>query len=145
MSSRPQDLEEEKNVKVVRRLLEEGFGKGNLSVVDDTISQNFIEHQRFDPPLPQGPAGTKALITGLRKMFSDFEFTVEDIAVEGNKVWTRNRAKGTNSGSIMGKPPTGKKMEIDVFDLCKLENGKIVEHWGVPDQLGMLEQIGFLQ
>jgi len=138
-------MEEERNLKVVRRLLEEGFGKGDLSVVDETVSQNFLEHQRFVPPLPAGAAGMKALISGLRKMFSDLEFRIEDIAADGNKVWTRNRAKGTNSGGIMGKRPTGKKMEIDVFDLCKLENGKIVEHWGVPDQLGMLEQIGFLQ
>ena len=145
MSTYPQNMEEERNLKVVRRLLEEGFGKGDLSVVDETVSQNFLEHQRFVPPLPAGAAGMKALISGLRKMFSDLEFRIEDIAADGNKVWTRNRAKGTNSGGIMGKRPTGKKMEIDVFDLCKLENGKIVEHWGVPDQLGMLEQIGFLQ
>lgn len=145
MSTQPQDSEKERNVEVVRRLLEQGFGKGNLSVVDDTISKDLLEHQRFDPMLPPGPLGMKALITGLRKMFSDFEFTIEDIAVDGSKVWSRSRASGTNSGSIMGKPPTGMKMKIEVFDVCKLQDDKIVEHWGVPDQLGMLEQIGLVQ
>ena len=45
----------------------------------------------------------------------------------------------------MGKPPTGKKMEIDVIDVCRVKDGKIVEHWGVPDQLGMLEQVGIIE
>lgn len=147
MSSQKLDLEKERerNVSVVRRLIEEGFSKGNLSVVDETISSDLEEHQRFDPPLPRGPAGTKALIMGLRSMFPDFTLTIEDTTVEGDIVWARSRARGTNSGSIMGKPPTGKKMEIDVIDVSKIKDGKIVEHWGVPDQLGMLEQLGIVQ
>jgi predicted ester cyclase len=35
-------------------------------------------------------------------------------------------------------------MEIDVIDIARFENGKIVEHWGVPDQLGILIQLGLL-
>jgi len=77
-------------------------------------------------------------------MFPDIRLTIEDEAAVGDKVWIRMRARGTNNGSIMGKPPTGKKMEIDVFDVCRVKDGKIVEHWGVPDQLGMLEQVGIL-
>jgi len=132
----------EKRMSVVRRLIEEGFNKGDLSAVDETVSDNMKEHQRFDPPLPSGSKGTKALIGGLRGMFPDLTLSIEDTAVEGDKVWIRMRAKGTNTGSVMGRPPTGKKMEIDVFDICRIRDDKIVEHWGVPDQLGMLEQIG---
>jgi predicted ester cyclase len=147
MTSQLQDFEKqdrERKVKVIRSLFEEGFSKGNLSVVDETISHDMIEHQRFNPPLPSGPEGTKALIDSLRSMFSDIILTVEDVAVEEDKVWVRVKARGTNNGSIMGKAPTGKKMEIDVFDVCRIKDGKIVEHWGVPDQLGMLEQVGIV-
>jgi predicted ester cyclase len=148
MTSQQEMLEKEtreKNVNVVRRLIEEGFNKGNISAVDETVSVNMKEYQRFDPPLPSGSAGTKALIRSLRGMFSDIKLTIEDTAVEGDKVWIRMRARGTNTGSIMGKPPTGKKMEIDVIDICRVKDGKIVEHWGVPDQLGMLEQVGIVE
>jgi predicted SnoaL-like aldol condensation-catalyzing enzyme len=148
MTSQQEVLEKEtreKNANVVHLLIEEGFNKGNLSAVDETVSINMKEYQRFDPPLPPGPAGTKALIRSLRVMFPDLKLTIEDTAVAGDKVWIRMRAKGTNEGSIIGKPPTGKKMEIDVIDIYRVKDGKIVEHWGVPDQLGMLEQVGIIE
>ena len=135
----------EKNLSIVRRLIEEGFNKGNLSAVDETVSIDMKENQRFDPPLPPGSAGTRALIKSLRGMFPDLELTIEDTSVEADRVWIRMKARGTNGGSIIGKPPTGKKMEIDVIDICRIREGKIVEHWGVPDQLSMLEQVGFMK
>ena len=148
MTNQLQDFEKEtrkRNEDVVRRLIEEGFNKGNLSAVDETVSPDMIEHQRLDPTLPSGRDGTKALILGLRSMFPDIKLTIEDTAAEGDKVWIRMRSTGTNKGGIMGKPPTGKKMEIDVFDVCRIREGKIVEHWGVPDQLAMLEQVGIIE
>jgi predicted ester cyclase len=132
-------------VEIVRRLIDEGFNNGNLSVADEVIAPDLKEHQRFDPPLPAGPSGTKVIISSLRAMFPDIKLSIEDTVVDGDKVWIRMKAAGTNTGSVMGKPPTGKKMEIDVFDVCLIKNAKIIEHWGVPDQLSMLEQIGFLQ
>jgi predicted ester cyclase len=139
------EKESERNVNVLRRLIEEGFNRGNLSAVDETVSPSLVEHQRFDSPLPQGPEGKKALIGSLRGMFPDIKLAIEDTALQGDKVWIRMKARGTNSGSIMGRPPTWKGMEIDVFDVVRVRDGKIVEHWEVPDQLGMLEQVGIIQ
>ena len=48
----------------------------------------------------------------------------------------------TNDGSFMGHAPTGLPMRTDVFDALRVENGCIVEHWGVPDRLGTLFQLG---
>lgn len=42
----------------------------------------------------------------------------------------------------MGRPPTGLPMRIDVFDVLRIVDGKVVEHWGVPDRLGLLVQLG---
>jgi hypothetical protein len=45
----------------------------------------------------------------------------------------------------MGRPPTGQPMGmIDVIDVGRFEGRMLVEHWGVPDQLGMMSQIGLL-
>jgi predicted ester cyclase len=60
----------------------------------------------------------------------------------GDSVWTRNVATGTHEGPFMGHAPTGRRMRIDVFDVLRVADGRIVEHWGVPDRLGALLQIG---
>jgi len=74
---------------------------------------------------------------------SDFSLTVEDIAVAGDVVWTRNRARGTSTTSVMGFGPTGHRLELDVIDIGRFEDGKLVEHWGIADQMGLLMQLGF--
>jgi predicted ester cyclase len=75
---------------------------------------------------------------------ADFTLTVEDVAVAGDTVWARNRGRGVNTGPVMGNPPTGRPVEVDVIDILRFENGIAVEHWGVADQVGMLLQLGVM-
>lgn len=131
----------EEKIAIVRRLIDEGFNEGNLDVVDELVAPGCVEHQRGLKP---GAEGAKETIRTLRRWFSDFQLTIEDFAVDGDKVWIRNVARGTNTGSVMGHPPTGIRMQTDVYDLVRVENGKIVEHWGIPDQLGLMLQLGLM-
>lgn len=131
----------EENIAIVRRLIEGGFSDGNADLVDEVMAPGCIEHQRGNKP---GADGAKQVIRTLHTWFSEFELTIEEIAASGNMVWSRNVARGVNTGSIMGFPPTGKRVQVDVFDLVRLENGKVVEHWGVADQLGLLIQLGLM-
>jgi predicted ester cyclase len=131
----------EGKVAVVRRLLEEGFSAGKLAVCDEVIAEDCLEHQRGNPP---GREGHKQVISTLRSWFEDFHIEIEDYSVNGDLVWLRNKATGTNTGSMMGFPATGKRVEITVYDTVRVRDGKIVEHWGVPDQLGLMVQLGLL-
>ena len=128
-------------VEAFRRLFAEGFSGGNLAVVDELVSPDFREHQRG---MESGPESLKALIRQLRDWFSDFTLIPEDIVQGGDTVWGRMKGCDTNTGSIKGHPPTGKRLEIDVIDIIRFHDGKMVEHWGVPDQLGMMQQMGLL-
>jgi predicted ester cyclase len=134
--------DEEKNKALLLRLIEEGFNKGELSVVDEIVAVASKEHQRGNS---DGSEGTKEVITTLRACFPDFAMRAEDVAAVGDRVWMRFAASGTNLGSVMGRPPTGKKMTIDVIDIARFKDGKIVEHWGVPDQLGVMIQLGLMR
>ena len=122
-----------------RRVIEVGIGQGDLSVLDELVAENCVEHQRGNHP---GRDGAKEVTRTLHRWMSDFSLTVEDIAVAGDVVWTRNRARGINSGSVMGNPPSGQAIETDVFDILRFEDGILVEHWGVADQVGLMQQIG---
>ena len=119
---------------------EDGMGRGDESVLEAFIATEVIEHQRGNQP---GLEGAKAVARALHRWMSDFSLTVEDIAVAGDIVWTRNRAHGLNTGSVMGFGPTGSVVEVDVIDIGRFEDGKLVEHWGIADQMGLLLQVGF--
>jgi predicted ester cyclase len=136
-----QTQELETNRSLFLRLMEEGFNKGNLAVVEELVSPDLREHQRGNRG---GIEGVKEVIRTLRRWFPDFHMEMEDVAAVGDEVWMRFKATGTNLGSVMGHPPTGKKVSVDVIDIGKFKDGKLVEHWGVPDQLGMMLQLGLI-
>ena len=127
---------------VVRRLIDEGFSQARLEVCDELISNEMVEHQDYGPHHASGPAGVKAVITSLRHAFSDFNLTIEALIVVGDTVWIRNVATGTNDGPYMGHAPTGRRFRAQVFDVLRVVEGRVVEHWGVPDRLGVLLQLG---
>ena len=126
---------------MVRRLIEVGIGRADESVIDELMAPDCVEHQRGNGT---GTEGAKQVARTLNGWFSGFSLTVEDIARSGDIVWTRNRARGINTGSVMGRPPTGKEIDVTVYDSVRMHDGKAVEHWGVPDQLGMLLQLGLM-
>jgi predicted ester cyclase len=64
--------------------------------------------------------------------------------VNGDKIWARMTARGTQTGPFMGHGPTGKPFTICVIDVCRFESGRMVEHWGVPDRFALLHQLGLL-
>jgi predicted ester cyclase len=127
---------------VVRRLIEEGFNAGNLAVADELIAPDLVEHQNFGPDHASGAEGVKAVIASLRRAFPDFHLAIDDLVTAGDTVWLRMTGTGTNDGSFMGHPPTGRRMRTDVFDALRVEGDRVVEHWGVPDRLGTLFQLG---
>jgi predicted ester cyclase len=130
---------------LVRRLIEEGFNEGNVDVADELIADDLVEHQWYGPDHAPGPEGVKAVIRSLRRAFSDFRLEIEAVTVADDTVWLRMTSSGTNDGPFMGNEPTGRTMRTPVFDSLRVKNGMIVEHWGVPDRLYALIQLGLLQ
>ena len=127
------------------RLIDEAFNAGNLAVLDDLVSPDFVERQFESPQHPArvtGPAGVTRIITELRAGADDFHLSIEDVSVTGDTVWARLRGTGNDTGGQLGRPPTGKPFAITVIDIARFEDGRMVEHWGVPDRLGLLLQLG---
>jgi len=129
------------NEAIYRRLIDVGFNLGNLAVVDELVAVDAREHQRGSG---DGIEGTKNTIRYLRSAFPDFKITIDDLVVSGDQVWARQRGGGTNLGSFAGRPATGRTAFTDVIDVVRIRDGKIVDHWGVPDQLGMMMQLGHI-
>ena len=130
----------EQNQTAFHQVINEAFNKGIYDVLYRHFHPDFIEHQFGLHPTIDGFKGD---IQYLRTAFPDFSLTIEDMVADGEKVWVRMIARGTNRGGFMG-PPNGKSFEVAVFDMCRFEDGKIVEHWGSPDRFAILAQLGLL-
>jgi steroid delta-isomerase-like uncharacterized protein len=132
----------EQNKAVARRLIEDVFNQGDISLVDELIAPDFVEHEEMPPGTPSGREGNKAATAMLRSAFPDFKATIDDMVAEGDKVVLRLTWSGTQEGEFMGMPPSGKRFSISVFDILRIDGGKIVEHWGQMDQMAMMQQLG---
>jgi predicted ester cyclase len=130
----------ETNERLFRVVIEEGFSKGDATVIDKIASSDFLDHQfGFTPPYA---AAVKRAIADLHGAFPDFSLTIEELVSSRDKVWGRMTARGTQKGALGPIPPTGKRIEITVIDIMRFKEGKLVEHWGVPDRFAMMQQLG---
>jgi predicted ester cyclase len=128
-------------------IIERAFNQGDLSVLDDLVSPDFVEHQFETSNHPGTPSGSRvvgSIVTQLRRGAADFHLEIQDAVVSGDTVWVRLRGTGTDTGGQVGQPPTSRPFEITVIDVARFEDGQMVEHWGVPDRLGVLIQTGAL-
>jgi steroid delta-isomerase-like uncharacterized protein len=129
---------------IARYFLVDAFSTGDLAPADAWVAPDFQNHDPSTPPLPQGPEGFKQLITGYRAAFPDIRMTLDDVLVEGDKVVGRWTAQGTNTGSLNGMPPTGKKATISGISILTFVNDQVAEQRTNWDTLGMLQQLGVI-
>ena len=129
---------------VLRRMLDEGFATGDTTIVDELASPDLVEHQfglsgRGSEALDK----VRAAIRQVHAAIPDIEYTIEDFVESGDTVWVRATGRGTASGPFFG-PPSGRPVELTVIDVARVVDGRIVEHWGVPDRFALLAQTGVL-
>jgi ketosteroid isomerase-like protein len=125
------------NVRIFNAIIERGFNKGDLSIADEVCAEKISEHEYLAKTDVRGPEILKDQIQTARGSVKGLTLTVEDLVEQGDKVWARSTCTGTD-------PRSGKPISMTVIDICRFENGKLVEHWGVPDRFAMLHQIGAL-
>jgi steroid delta-isomerase-like uncharacterized protein len=131
------------NKAVYARMVEEVVNKGNFNVVDELFHPDYVDHAA-PPNTPPGLDGVKAIFKMFRTGFPDVKFTIDQMVGEGNYVATLVHGEGTQTGQFIQFPPSGKHAIWRSVGFFRVENGKIREHWGIPDLLGLLIQIGVI-
>jgi len=130
-----------KNKAVMRRVFEEVLSKGNLTIIPELISPNYV----FRSPLGievKGPEGFKQNVTMYRTAFPDIYAAINDVIAEGDKVAVRYTMTGTFKGEMMGVAPTGKRLEITGAVFVRFAGGKEVEASSCMDMLAWNRQLG---
>ena len=129
------------NKAIARRLLDQAINERRLAVFDELLSSDFVEHEPV-PVQGTGREAPKQLFAMLHEAFPGLHWTVADVIAEGDRVVVYGVMTGTNKGSFMGIPATGKSVKMDVIDIMRIANGKIAEHWGVSDMMTLMQQLG---
>ena len=134
----------EQNKAIAARIPLEVFNQGKLEVVDEVIADNSVDHGTLPPGMPAGKEGVKALAKSLRSAFPDFKIVIDLQIAEGDLVVQHATSTGTMKGEFAGMPPSGKTAKWETIHISRIKDGKVVEHWAVQDQMGMLQQLGFM-
>lgn len=131
------------NKQIARRVLKELFERGNPDAADELIHPDFINHEA-PPGSPQGPEGLKETIRWLHRLWGPMHGEIEDEIAEGDKVVARVTMHGRHLGEFLGKQPTGEEFAAKQIHIWRIQDGKVIEHWSVRDDLGQALQLGLL-
>jgi predicted ester cyclase len=136
-------MTDETNRALARRIVEEIINRGNLAVIQEIVAPDYVEHAA-PPGLPPTREGLTMFLGSFRAAFPDLHYTIEDSISEGDRVVQRVAAAGTMRGEFAGMPPSHTSASWAEIHISRWSSGKMVEHWAVVDQLGMLRQLGFV-
>jgi steroid delta-isomerase-like uncharacterized protein len=108
------------------------------------ISPDATFHVPGRPEPMRGPSGYLTIIGMMCQGFPDIQWTLEEMVSEEDKIAARFTMRGTHEGPFFGVPPTGSEIVVEALNLYHLSARKIVEEYGHPDMLGLMQQIGAL-
>ena len=126
------------------RRLYDLINAGDIDGFAKDLAEDFVEHEET-PGLAPTKAGVEAFFRMQLAAFPDLRMDVQDVVADGSKVVARVRYTGTQHGEFMGMPATGKSVDVQVIDIFRFDDdGRVSEHWGVFDQLTMMQQLGLV-
>jgi predicted SnoaL-like aldol condensation-catalyzing enzyme len=118
----------------------------DLTAFAALFSENYVNHQfsAAAPPPPQGKSpkqGTVAVFTGRLAGIPDLKVEIEATVESGNIAAASFVYSGTHNGPLGGVAPTGRALRFTSCDIFRVEDGLIVEHWGMGDLAGVAAQL----
>lgn len=133
----------EQNKAIVRRVVEQAQARGNLEVIDELFSPDFVDHSAW-PGIPATRAGVKQIFAMFHAALADLQVIVHDQIAEADRVATRKTLRGRHQAELLGVAPTGSMISIEVIDILRLKDGLVTDHWNLVDQHGLLLQLGLV-
>ncbi len=128
----------EDNMQAMRRLLEEVWTEGNLSLLPELLHEDFVGHATPHQMTLNGIQQYEQRVAIYKGMFPEIRFEVEDQFASGDKVatrWTATLKEGTDAADAAGKEP----ILVSGISISRMQDGKIIEDWDTWDTLSVLE------
>jgi predicted ester cyclase len=147
VSTGTETKEEKKNIQTVRQL-REAINTGNVSMVHEFISPQYFNHEsQIDPVRSKlrGPEEFIDTVRNLRSAFDDLHYEEKEIIASDDKVVQVVTVTGKHIGNFFVIPPTGNNISYQAVHIYRIgEDGKVVEHRAIRDDLTFMNQLGIV-
>ena len=133
------------------------MASGGRADFDTVFHANAVDREnRIQPPSSRvpGPAGFYSTALWLRTAFAGLHYHIHHALADGDLVAVSSTMNGRHvapfviyreSGEVDNAfPPTGKTFAMAQTHWFRMQNGKVIEHWAVRDDLGQAKQLGWL-
>lgn len=128
---------------LITRFYKEILEGGNLALIDELAADDYVDHEEALPGQPPGKDGVRFFVNAVRTAFPDIKVkTIEPSLADRDMEACHVILTGTHRGEMAGIPATGKTVEFGSTDIIRVEDGKVAEHWGTTDNMGLMQQIG---
>jgi steroid delta-isomerase-like uncharacterized protein len=127
----------EENKTLVRRFFT-AIESGDFQVFDEIVAQDYDDHLTGQSP---GRETLKQYFAGLRSSFPDLRLPILAIVAEDDRVAVLNAVRGTHQGDFAGLKATGRTIDAMAFQLYRIKNGQLAEHWEVADFASIMRQL----
>ena len=124
------------------RFYDEIINGGNVDLVDELLTEDFVDHEEPFPGMTPDRDGVKDFVRAMRVAFPDLRMTPEQVLSDDERVMVRYRMTGTHDGDFLGMPATGRKVDLSGYDEARVVDGRCVEHWGAMDGAQLMQQLG---
>ncbi len=127
----------EANKALVRRFFT-AIESGDFRVFDEIVAQDYDDHLAGQTP---GRETLKRYFIGLRSAFADLKLPITAIVAEGNLVAVLNSVRGTHKSDFLGIKAKGSPIDAMAFQLYRIAEGQLAEHWEVADFMTLMRQL----
>ena len=125
---------------LIERLHTELFSTGDLGTIDRFFAPDVLSHD-MPPGFPQGIEGVRLFFSAFREGMPDVQVHIDELVVEDDRAAVATMIEGTHTGTLMGIEPTGHRISVRGIDMVRVADGRIVEHRGLTDTVGLLRQL----
>jgi steroid delta-isomerase-like uncharacterized protein len=127
---------------LIQRFYDEVLSNGNMDAIDELVTDDVVDHEEGLPGQPEGKEGVRFFASTMRDAFSDLKATVGTSLESGDMTAAEVTISGRHTGEFMGVPASDKSFEIKCIDIIRLEGEQCAEHWGVTDNMSLMQQLG---
>lgn len=118
---------------------------GNIDVIDDILSDDFVFYSPMGSPEVHGPDGYREFAERFHSAFSDMVTEIEETIVQDERAAGRVTMRATHVGEFMGIEPTNRDVELTGMIIEHVEDGKIEAKYVNDNRLEFFAQLGAIE